>query len=64
MPKPTKRRKKDGNEIAPFWKFFDKIMIVEDDGVEKKYAQCKFCKALLKADPNRNETSLKTCKEV
>ena len=32
-------------------------MIVEDDGVERKYAQCKFCKSLLKSDPNRNGTS-------
>ena len=42
VPKPTKRRKKDGNERPPYWKFFDKRMIVDDDGVERKYAQCSF----------------------
>ncbi|KAJ9557436.1 LOW QUALITY PROTEIN: hypothetical protein OSB04_012050 [Centaurea solstitialis] len=35
VPKPTKRRKKDGNERAPYWKVFDKRMIMEDDGVER-----------------------------
>ena len=56
MSKPTKRQKKDGNERSPYWNFFDKRMIVEDDGVERMYAQCKFCKSLLKVDPNLNET--------
>ena len=65
VPKPMKRRKKDGNERSPYWKFFDKRMNIEDDGVERKYAQCKFCKSLLKSDPNRNGTSTKkTCREV
>lgn len=64
MPKPTTRRKKDENKRTPFWKIFDRIMIVDDDSVKRKCKQCKFCKSILVIDPNRNMTSnlTKTCK--
>ncbi|KAL4572740.1 hypothetical protein LXL04_019523 [Taraxacum kok-saghyz] len=50
-------RRGEGKGKAPCWVAFDTQWIREEDGVEKKYAECLFCMKLLKADGTLNGTT-------
>ncbi|KAL4562846.1 hypothetical protein LXL04_026877 [Taraxacum kok-saghyz] len=50
-------RRGEGKGHAPCWVAFDTQWIREEDGVEKKYAECLFCLKLLKADRTLNGTT-------
>ncbi|KAJ9557040.1 hypothetical protein OSB04_011654 [Centaurea solstitialis] len=51
------RENKDGKLRSKYWKYFDIVYIEDDDGVRRKTAKCKFCSAVLKADPIKNGTT-------
>nr|KAJ0201720.1 hypothetical protein LSAT_V11C600324670 [Lactuca sativa] len=53
----TKRGEGRDNCTAPVWKYFEIEWIKEDDGIERKWAECNYCLHLLAADPNRNGTT-------
>ncbi|CAH1438048.1 unnamed protein product [Lactuca virosa] len=42
-------------ERSTCWQHFDMLWVVEDNGVERRQARCKYCFATLKADPSRHE---------
>ncbi|CAI9278304.1 unnamed protein product [Lactuca saligna] len=54
---PTRRGEGRDNCTAPVWKYFKIEWIKEDDGIERKWAECNYCLHLLAADPNRNGTT-------
>lgn len=54
---PTRRGEGRDNCTAPVWKYFEIEWIKEDDGIERKWAECNYCLHLLAADPNRNGTT-------
>ena len=43
--------------MSTCWQHFDVFWVVEDDGVERMQAKCKYCFATLKVDPSRHSTS-------
>ncbi|CAI9273821.1 unnamed protein product [Lactuca saligna] len=53
----TRRGEGRDNCTAPVWKYFEIEWIKEDDGIERKWAECNYCLHLLAADPNRNGTT-------
>ncbi|CAI9278278.1 unnamed protein product [Lactuca saligna] len=54
---PTRRGEGRDNCIVPVWKYFEIEWIKEDNGIERKWAECNYCLHLLAADPNRNGTT-------
>ncbi|CAI9289466.1 unnamed protein product [Lactuca saligna] len=52
-----KKKQTSGKETSSCWDSFDKVMIKEDDGMERRYGKCQWCERLLKADGERNGTS-------
>ncbi|KAL4560644.1 hypothetical protein LXL04_032797 [Taraxacum kok-saghyz] len=57
IPKRNPKRNLKRKGHAPCWVAFDTQWIREEDGVEKKYAECLFCLKSLKADGTLNGTT-------
>ena len=54
---PTRQGEGRENCSAPAWNYFEIEWIKEEDGIERKWAECNYCLKLLAADANRNGTA-------